>query len=236
MIAEQNRVDFPYDVVRTSRKKTASIKVIEGQVQVIVPMDLPQSDIEDVLFKKRLWVREKIRHYKDAMPSKPKEYVNGEAFTYLGKNYKLKIVPDGIGEVKLKAGYLELHIKEGYPESRLDAFIRRQLSSWYKRKAEKRLTDKVKRLSTTLSLEPKSVSIHDFKSRWGSCSVDGDISFNWKIIMAPHHIIDYVVAHELCHMFEHNHSPAFWKHVERLIPDYRDCKDWLKEHGAGLTV
>jgi len=236
MTAVQNRIEFPYDVIRTSRRKTASIKVIEGNVQVVVPMDLPQDEIEGVLYKKRLWVREKIRMYEEAMPSKPKEYVNGEAFSYLGKNYKLKIVLDGIGEVKLKAGYLELHIREGYPESRLDAFIQRQLSSWYRRKAQKRLTDKVARLSATLDLKPRSVSVEDFKSRWGSCSVEGDISFNWKIIMAPHGIIDYVVAHELCHMIEHNHSPAFWRHVERIIPDYRDRKDWLKENGAQLTV
>ncbi len=236
MRAMQSSIEFPYDVIRTPRRKTASIKVIEGHVQIIVPMDLPQDKIEAVLFKKRLWVREKIRLYEEAMPPKPKEFVNGEAFPYLGKNYKLKFVPDGIGEVKLKGGYLELHIKEGYPESRLNAFIRRQLSSWYKRKAQKRLTDKVKRLSTSLDLEPKSVSVQDFKSRWGSCSADGDISFNWKIIMAPHGIIDYVVAHELCHLIEHNHSPAFWKRVERLIPDYRDCKDWLKENGGQLTV
>ena len=91
-------------------------------------------------------------------------------------------------------------------------------------------------MSATLDLKPRSVSVEDFKSRWGSCSVEGDISFNWKIIMAPHGIIDYVVAHELCHMIEHNHSPAFWRHVERIIPDYRDRKDWLKENGAQLTV
>lgn len=236
MTAPQNRLEFEYEVVRNNRRKTASIKVNDGKVQVIVPMDLSQDKIEGVLLQKRQWIREKIRLYQDAMPSKPKEYVAGECFTYLGKNYKLKIVPHGIGEVKLRSGYLEMCMREGFPKSRLDAFIKRQISSWYKRKADKRLKDKVKRLSISLGLEPKSVSVEDFKSRWGSCSADGDISFNWKIIIAPHHIIDYVVAHELCHMIEHNHSPAFWKHVERIIPDYKECKDWLKENGSKLTV
>lgn len=236
MNAFHKKIDFPFEVRRSHRRKTASINVVEGQVEIVVPMDLPLCDIEDVLYQKRAWIREKIRLHAGAMPTKEKEYVSGEAFTYLGKNYRLKILPDGLGEVKLRAGYLELGMVNGFPVSKRDDFIKKQISLWFKRHAEKRLRDKVKRLSTSLGLDVKSVSIQDYKSRWGSCSAEGDISFNWRIIMAPHSIVDYVVAHEICHLIEHNHSPKFWKQVERLIPDYKKRKEWLRENSGSLNI
>ena len=83
-------------------------------------------------------------------------------------------------------------------------------------------------------MEPRSVAVKDYKSRWGSCSAKGDISYNWKIVLAPHRIVDYVVVHELCHMLEHNHSSRYWKLVEKYVPDYRERRDWLKNHSLSL--
>ena len=236
MINALKKLDIPFETKRTNRKKTASIKVNEGKVQIIVPMELTQDEIEETLYNKRQWIREKIRLHQDSMPAKPKEYVNGECFTYLGKNYKLKIIPDGLGEVKLRAGYLELHMVEGLPLKKRNAFMQNQIATWYKRNAQKRLKDKASRLASIHGLNPKSFSVKDFKSRWGSCSKDGDITLNWRIIMAPHHIVDYVVAHEICHLTEYNHSPVFWKQVERMIPDYKNCKEWLKHNSGKLIV
>lgn len=110
------------------------------------------------------------------------------------------------------------------------------LVAWYKEHAEKRLKQKVGRYSKIIGVEPVSVGIKSFKSRWGSCSVKGEICFNWRIIIAPNRIVDYVVAHELCHMKRHDHSPVFWKCVERVIPDYLECKKFLKVNGRGLEV
>jgi predicted metal-dependent hydrolase len=79
-------------------------------------------------------------------------------------------------------------------------------------------------------VNPASVTVKNYKSRWGSCSTKGDISYNWRIILAPHSIVDYVVVHELCHMLEHNHSSKYWKHVERHVPNWRECREWLKHN------
>lgn len=87
-----------------------------------------------------------------------------------------------------------------------------------------------------IGVPPNAVGIKSFKSRWGSCHVNGNIMYNWKIIMAPNRIVDYVVVHELCHLKHHDHSPKFWKAVEKVILDYRDCKEWLKENGRSLEV
>jgi len=88
----------------------------------------------------------------------------------------------------------------------------------------------------SMGVTPSSVGIKSFKSRWGSCHVNGDIVFNWKIVMAPNRIVDYVVVHELCHLKHHDHSPKFWKAVEKVIPDYKDCKRWLKDNATRQSV
>ena len=81
-----------------------------------------------------------------------------------------------------------------------------------------------------------SITIRDQKSRWGSCSSHGTLSFNYRLMMAPPHILDYVVVHELCHLTHMNHSKEFWSMVESILPDYKECKKWLKEHGNELTI
>ena len=87
-----------------------------------------------------------------------------------------------------------------------------------------------------MGLSPKGVGIKSFKSRWGSCSVKGKLDFNWKIVMAPNRIVDYVVVHELCHLKQHDHSPKFWTLVERVVPDYESCKEWLKKNVSVMTL
>jgi predicted metal-dependent hydrolase len=114
--------------------------------------------------------------------------------------------------------------------------IRNALVRWYKRNAELKFREKVARYADIVGVDPADVGIKTFKSRWGSCSSKGRIDFNWKVIMAPNRIVDYVVVHELCHLKQHDHSPEFWKLVERVIPDYLECKVWLKVRGAGLVV
>ena len=87
-----------------------------------------------------------------------------------------------------------------------------------------------------VGVNPKSVGIKTFKSRWGSCHLSGDILYNWNIVIAPNRIVDYVVVHELCHLKQHDHSDKFWKLVGQVIPDYAECKEWLRVNGRALEV
>jgi len=222
-----DQLEFPIEVIRTNRKKSASVQVVDCQVQVIIPQGLSDARIEQIVREKTSWIRDKLRKQSLMKPKKPKEYVSGEAFAYLGKNYRLKLAQGSSEAVKLTLGKLVIGA---------DADIKRELTSWYIHNAEKRLNEKVVRFAQVIGVEPKTVKVKDYKSRWGSCSSLGDISFHWAIIMAPHYIVDYVVVHELCHMIHHNHSPAFWQRVEKVLPNYRDCRDWLKHHGQGLKV
>jgi predicted metal-dependent hydrolase len=92
------------------------------------------------------------------------------------------------------------------------------------------------RYSPIVGVETNGYKVKEFQSRWGSCTPRGRVDFNWKIIMAPNRVVDYVVVHELCHLNQHDHSPQFWKLVENIMPDYLECKEWLRVHGAGLMV
>ena len=222
-----DQLEFPIEVIRTNRKKSASVQVVDCQVQVIIPQGLSDARIEQIVREKTSWIRDKLRKQSLMKPKKPKEYVSGEAFAYLGKNYRLKLAQGSSEAVKLTLGKLVIGA---------DADIKRELTSWYIHHAEKRLNEKVVRFAQVIGVEPKTVKVKDYKSRWGSCSNLGDISFHWAIIMAPHYIVDYVVVHELCHMIHHNHSPAFWQQVEKVLPNYSECRGWLKLNGQELKV
>ena len=224
--------DLSIEVVRTKRRKTASIKVIDGLVQAIVPDQLSDGRIEELIQKRTPWIRRKLREQSQAVTPRPKEYVSGESFTYLGRNYRLKVLRGTDREVKLKGGYLEV----GLPRKSKDGDIRNALIEWYEEHALERLTEKTNRYAGIMGLSPNSISVRDYKSRWGSCSSKGEISYNWRVIIAPHHIVDYVVVHELCHLKHPNHSPAYWKSVKREVSDYEVYRKWLKEHGSILVI
>ena len=218
---------FIAEVIRTSRVKSADIKVANCAVSVVVPRQLPFERIEKLLKDKNRWIKEKLFLQREALPASYKDYVSGEAFCYLGRNYRLKVIQGTFQPVKLLQGRLLVTV----PGSKNQAHITRNaLIRWYKHHAELRLRDKVNRYAEIVGIEIPPTGIRSFKSRWGSCSAKGYIDFNWKIIMAPHPIVDYVVVHELCHLKQYDHSPKFWKLVERVIPDYSDCKQWLKDN------
>ena len=90
--------------------------------------------------------------------------------------------------------------------------------------------------AVALGVRPGRIVVRDQRSRWGSCSRKGTLSFSWRLVLAPHDVLDYVVVHEVCHLVEHNHSPAFWALVRRRRPRYDEAKSWLAEHGWELLA
>ena len=110
------------------------------------------------------------------------------------------------------------------------------IEQWYRTKALGRLIEKTKRYSTILKVEPTTINLKDYKAMWGSCSPKGVISYNWRIVLAPHKIVDYIVVHELCHLIEPNHSPRYWRQVRSVVPDYKNSKEWLKNNGNTLLI
>lgn len=218
--------DFKVQIKISDTRKSVYLSVEEDLVEVLVPQSISYDRIKDVIKKKSLWIKTKLKENASKPTFRKKEYISGESFLYLGKNYRLKIKEGDISSVKLIGGNLEV-TTQTLQKNREDE-VKKLLEDWYRNQAEKRLKEKTKRFSKIIGVHPKSVSIKQFKSRWGSCSAKGELSYNWRIILAPHHIVDYVVVHELCHLLEHNHSQRFWKNVEYFLPDWKERKNCLK--------
>jgi predicted metal-dependent hydrolase len=225
---------FVADIIRSSRRKTAAIKIQKGKVFVMVPERLSMALIESLVTQKTRWIKEKLAIQHEIIAIKPKEFVSGEAFSYLGRYHPLKIESGLYPAIQLHQDELVVSVRDKAADNA--KAIKQLLIKWYKKQAESELRDKTESYSRIIGVNPSSVTIKSFKSRWGSCSVTGGIQYNWKIMIAPDRVVNYVVIHELCHILHHNHSPAFWKAVERYCHDYRDCSAWLKINGARLEI
>lgn len=224
---------FVAEVIRTDRRKSADIRVDDGAVSVVVPTNLDLSKVDELLHQKRKWIKEKLILHREAQPVSEKQFVSGEAFSYLGRNYRLKVEKGAFQPVRLIGGRLVVTVPEGKEQPHM---IRNALVRWYKRQAENKLAEKVKRYSPMVGVEPTSVTVRSFKSRWGSCTAKGRVELNWRIMMAPNSCVDYVVVHELCHLKQHDHSAEFWKEVRRVMPEYDHSKEWLKQNEPSLGV
>ena len=225
-----------YTVIRKPNRKTASVQVSpDNQVSIIVPINLPEERIAAIIKRKTRWIMNKIAiNNQVKYPVRPKEFVSGEAFAYLGRNYRLKVA-EGISRVELKNGYFLVTIpnKGKAGDARL---IRTLLTEWYMQHARLKLAERVKRYAGIMDIKSYGLTVKSLSSQWGSCSKDGTLQFNWRIVMAPLRLVDYVVCHELCHLTCHDHSKEFWQLLERYLPEWKELKEELRQTGALLTI
>ncbi len=223
-----------YLLIRSKkRKKTISLQIKEdGTTVVYAPYRTPMAEVEQFFNKQKRWLRKKIEQREKRLKEiKPKEYLPGELFLYLGIPYQLRIEDkmDGCDFLTFSSNQFVLARNKVYQGSEL--FI-----DWYKRKSREYIEKTVKHYSQLLELNPGRIRISNALCRWGSCSSNNNLFFSWRLIMAPCSVIDYVVVHELAHMKEKNHSVRFWGFVAKVIPDYKNQRLWLKENGHLLTV
>ena len=132
--------------------------------------------------------------------------------------------------------YLKMQAVSPKPSQKEKTPYERRLEAPYRQAAKEYIPKRVAYYAELLDVTYATISIRDQKTRWGSCSSKGNLSFSWRLILAPPKVLDYVVVHELCHRKEMNHSPRFWALVESMIPDYKTHRKWLKENGEKLTI
>ena len=221
------------EVVR-SRRRTAALHIVGNELQVRVPNQVRDESIIEILQKKRPWIRRKVVQLKEVQVPQPKEFVSGEAFPFLGQNFRLKVQEGHRVGVQLSEGYLLTTVRPSEVGEQRKQRIQQYLKSWYRSRAEERLQEKVERYSKQIGVSPKGLRVREFKSKWGSCDSRGTIAFNLNLIKAPHPIVDYVVIHELCHMIQPNHSKNFWKEVEKYDASYKEHRAWLKQRAGEL--
>jgi len=224
--------DLAFEVRRSEQRKTMQITVDrKGELVLTAPVGCSADVMEAFVREKRFWIYTKLAE-KEALPeaAPAKQYVSGEGFSYLGRNYRLLLV-DGDGQdapVKLSGGRFKMR--------RADAVEgRRHMIAWYSARARPWLEGRVERYAGRMEVQPAGVVVQDLGYRWGSCGKGGKLYFHWKTILLPPRIVEYVVVHELAHLHEGHHSKGFWQRVERVLPDFAGRKGWLAENGAGYA-
>ncbi|HXH71429.1 MAG TPA: SprT family zinc-dependent metalloprotease [Mariprofundaceae bacterium] len=230
--------DFPYDVVRRPRRRTVGITVKpDGSVIVAVPSRFPEWRIAELVRQKSGWIRKKRQQFLSvAADCQPKAFVCGETFELLGKKLVLQFVEDGAQPVRVDGDCLYATLPGGLDARQHTGWLSERVLEWYRATALEHFRERVRQFVAPLGVAPATVGIKSYRSRWGSCHRDGRIYFNWRLVMAPAFVVDYVVIHELCHLLQHDHSPRFWRHVEAIYPSYREARCWLKVHGHRLDL
>ena len=222
--------DLKVEVRRSPRRRTVDLIVDRfGDLVINVPQALPHAEIESIVRRKQEWIYTKIGQKEIVLSaSGNKEYVTGEGFYYLGKKYRLKLFePDAttpVPPLRLINGRFWL-VRSDANRGR-DHFIR-----WYTCQGQAWITDKILPLKERVLAEPRSIAIRDLKYLWGSCNANGDMYFHWRVMLLPPQVIRYLLIHELIHLREHNHSTAFYEHLRRAVPDYRETEKWLEANG-----
>jgi predicted metal-dependent hydrolase len=108
--------------------------------------------------------------------------------------------------------------------------------NWYRKKAREQINERIKYYQPKVGVQPARITVKEQKKRWGSCSSRGNLNFNWRAVMAPSPVLDYIIVHELCHLKHHNHSREFWNLLASILPDYKNRREWLKKNGVRLNL
>jgi predicted metal-dependent hydrolase len=209
-------------VKRSPLARRISLRVDPARGAVLMlPAKARLAEAERFLLAHRVWLAERLAR----LPAKI-ALDDGAEVPLLGVPHVVRNTPAARRGVWVEDGAI---LVSGLPEH-----VGRRVSDFLKAEAKRLIVPRAHDMAARLGRKPGRITIKDTRSRWGSCSSAGDLAFSWRLVLAPERVLDYVVAHEVAHLAEMNHSPAFWAVVEQLAGDVRAPKRWLKSHGAGL--
>jgi len=215
-------------IIRSKRKNIALVISHDATLIVRAPMRTPLAYIEKLVDEKFAWIEKKMREFEKRPKADKKTFEAGEEFLYLGKKYKLELTSG-----------LKIQITDDFELLFPKVFLWRaktRMHDWYKKQAQKEISERTKIIAEKLSLKYSTLKISNAKTNWGSCGPKNSLNFNWRLIMAPESVVDYVIIHELMHILEKNHSRKFWDKVAVVMPDYKHERRWLRENSKVLTL
>jgi hypothetical protein len=223
MPATDAAVQIPYTVRRSSRARRVRVSVhAHTGVEVVLPARAPERAAAAAVSELRPWIEGRLDEAREALAS-----IAARAGTvpYLGS--ALELVPQE-GRSRVHRDGQRLLVPAG------DA--RPALERYYRRAARREIAPRLDRAAAQAGLTYDGLTIRGQRTRWASCSTSGRMSFNWRLLLAPERVLEYVVWHEVCHLEILDHSPRFWRLVARRWPSYREERDWLGRHGATLVL
>jgi predicted metal-dependent hydrolase len=242
---------IPYAVRRSDRARRARIVVDREGVEVVVPRRMPLREVAPFVEEKRDWIERTRRRYERAREHGPRvDLRDGGSVPLLGRDLTLRVrVEPGrvrphvaLREPRPRAGEggqlelaapAELHLAVARPGP---AALRDALERWYRRRAREEVTARLDAAVARAGARYTRLTIRGQRTRWASCSDGGAMSFNWRLLLAPEEILDYVVEHEVAHLGVMGHSRRFWALVAARCPEYREHERWLRRYGSTLHL
>jgi len=210
-----------------ARNLTLRVNAATRKIVATIPKRASRHEVAGLILAHYAWIRERLLNAPEVMA-----LVDGSEIPFRGTAHRIRFCSKTPGRgvvvcVETPAGP-ELHVA-GQPEH-----CPRRLKDWLARAAKTDLERHAKHHATSLGVSFRRISVRDQSSRWGSCSSSGTLSFSWRLILAPPDVLEYVAAHEVAHLREMNHSPAFWSLVSKLCPDFKTAEHWLTNEGPDL--
>jgi hypothetical protein len=199
---------------------------------VSAPDGCNEEEIAAFAHEKRMWVYKKLAEKDLLLSHRPvKEFVSGEGFSYLGRSYRLLLMEGPEAPVKLERGRLVMRRDLAVGGAGPQAVV-----AWYRARALRWLPGRVDPWAGRMGVSPETIDVRDLGYRWGSLGKGGRLNFHWATIQLKPTLVDYIIVHELAHIHEPNHTPEFWKSVERGMPTFELAKDELARTGSGLWL
>ena len=223
-----------YDIIYSTRRKNATLAVYPMKtVEITVPSSLKKEEIQGLIKKKGRWILGQLLWFNDVTQmDSHKEYVNGETFLYLGRQYRLKTAPsEGRVTARLVGKHLSVSVHPTTSSSQRLKLARAAIWQWYRTEAARRIAEVAEDYGRKIGIPLPKITIKNQSKRWGSCTQKNGLIFNIKLIMAPMSQVEYVVAHELCHVRYKDHSDKYWRLLRLIMPDYKSRKEALRKDG-----
>lgn len=217
-------------------RKTMSIEVdSNGEIIVIAPSNIPEKTILDKVKSKAAWIVQKQYEVRNININKiNREAVSGESYLYLGRNYTMQLVKDDdMKEIRIKLFRGKFIVNTNTSD---EVKIKAALEKWYREKALIKIKERIKYYEPYFQEKVQEVKVKEQKKRWASCTLKNELLFNWRCVMAPVYILEYIVVHEMCHMRYKNHSKEFWEHLYSVMPDYESRREWLRDNGIKFDI
>jgi len=225
-------LDFDYTITRSKRKTVSLIVERSGAIRVLAPLKFPDKSIIQFITDKQNWIRKK-RHELIAHQIQKPTLKEGSTIEFMGGTLRISY-----HVVQKKSDEFICCVDDVIHYNRRDFSYDAMLEDterWYRQQAMILFYERVAYFNAFLDRKPTKISIKTQHKRWGSCTSKGHILLNWRLILAPIEAIDYVILHELCHLYHMNHSKQFWDLVSKMDPHYAEKRLWLKKHGAIIT-
>jgi hypothetical protein len=219
--------------LRRARRRTIGFQVDDQGLTVSAPRWVSLRAIEEAILEKERWISSKLAQWQDWRArhgAHRLHWTDGATLRFLGEELTLRV---GAADDGARAERTDRELRLALPAGWSEGDARTLVQDWFRREALRILDERVQHLAARGGVRPFTWRLSSARTQWGSCNEDGRIRLNWRLVFFPLPVIDYVVAHELAHLTELNHSPGFWQEVERLLPDFRAARDQIKDEELG---